>query len=104
MRRDPFQTCFAPGPTAWVIRMRSTAGTIRLAAAGVLLALVGVVGYFVALFHFASALPWLRNHALLFWVPVTLGGTLALLAVIRAPRGRRLGPSLLLGLEGLLAV
>jgi hypothetical protein len=97
-------------PTAPVCRRgmarpsATTPRTTLLAAGGGLLTLAGVVGYFVVGLHLAAALPWLRNHAVVSWVPVVLGGALAARAVARAPRGRRLVPSLLLAIDALLTV
>lgn len=82
----------------------ATSRTTRLAIAGVLITLLAVVGYFVVLFHFAASIPWFRNHAFPYWLAVALGGVLTLRAVLRAPRGRRLVPSVLLGVEGMLTV
>jgi len=68
-----------------------------LAAAGLGLGVVGVVGYFVVVFRLGAWLPSVRNYAVPNWMVVGFGITLSWLAVVRAER-RRL-PALLLGIN-----
>jgi AhpC/TSA family protein len=72
-------------------------GAPRLAAAGLALGAVGVVGYFVVVFRFGAWLPSVRNDAIPNWILVALGLGLSILAAFRAER--RVVPGLLLGLN-----
>lgn len=76
----------------------------RLAAAGTLLVLAGIVGYFIAVLRWGARLPWVRNDAVPNWLLVVSGLILASVALSRAARGRRLLASSLLGVNVLLAV
>src|SRR2546422_10418976 len=69
----------------------------RLAAAGLALGVVGVIGYFVVVFRFGAWLPSVRNNAIPNWILVALGLGLSVLALLRAER--RVVPGLLLGLN-----
>jgi peptidoglycan/LPS O-acetylase OafA/YrhL len=69
----------------------------RLAAAGLALGVLGVVGYFVVVFRFGAWLPSIRNDAVPNLILVALGVGLSALAVLRTTR--RLVPGLLLGLN-----
>ncbi len=68
-----------------------------LAAAGIALGVIGVVGYFVVAILLGARLPTVRNDALPNWVLVGLGLAFSAVAVARAQR--RLLPLLLLGLN-----
>jgi hypothetical protein len=59
------------------------------AVGGLVLTLAAVVGYFVVVMRFGAWLPQIRNDPVPNRVVVALGLALALLAVIRASRGRR---------------
>src|SRR5262245_41171711 len=76
---------------------------LGLALAGLLLGISGVIGYFALVFRLGAALPSLRNSALLNWIGVALGLALSGLAVTRTAAGRRTVPSVLLGLNVVVA-
>src|SRR5262249_50276335 len=69
--------------------------------AGLVLTLVGAIGYFVATVELAARYPWLRNHAAPSVVVVAIGLVLAVRGVV--PARRRLLPGLLLGLSVVVA-
>lgn len=75
-----------------------------LAVGGLALTLAGVVGYFVVVLHFAARLPQIRNDAVPNRLLVALGLALALLAVVRASRGRRRLSLMLAGVNVVVAV
>lgn len=75
--------------------------TLRPAAAGLALGVVGVVGYFVIALHLGARLPSVRNDAIPNWILVGLGLALSALAFVRARR--RVLAGLLLGLNVALA-
>lgn len=75
--------------------------TARLAVAGLLLVLAGVVGYFFVVFHAAAWVPWVRNDAGPNWILVALGLALSIVAIGRAPASRVV--RVLLGVEVVLA-
>jgi AhpC/TSA family len=79
-------------------RTRST----WLAAFGVALGLAGVLGYFFAVFRL-PAWPGIRNDAMPNWLLVAAGLGLSIWAATRAMPGRRLLPTLLIGLNVLIA-
>ena len=68
-----------------------------LAAAGLALVVVGVVGYFVVVLHFGAWLPSVRNDAVPSWILIALGLALSVLGLVRAQR--RVLPGLLLGIS-----
>ncbi len=70
-------------------RSPSPTQAASLAIGGLALTLAGVVGYFVVVIHFADRLPQVRNDAAPNRILVALGLALALLAIVRASRGRR---------------
>ena len=72
-----------------------------LAAAGFLLVLAGVVGYFVIILSAPALVPYLRN-AVPNWLVIGAGVLLSILAVRRAGAGRWL-PGVLLGVNVVLA-
>jgi AhpC/TSA family len=74
-------------------RGRATA----LAATGLAVGVLGVVGYFVLALRFGASLPSVRNDAIPGWILVALGLALSALAVVRARR--KLLPGILLGLN-----
>lgn len=74
---------------------------VLLAVLGLVLALVGIVGYFLVVFELGGRLPGVRNEAIPNWLLVALGLVLSTLAVVRA--GRRLVPGVLLGANVALA-
>jgi hypothetical protein len=59
----------------------------RLAIGGLVLVLLGVVGYFVVVFRMAAWLPSVRNDAVPNWLLVALGVGLSILAVGRVRSG-----------------
>jgi hypothetical protein len=77
--------------------------SVALAALGLILGLAGVVGYFVVVLRLGAWLPRVRNDALPNWIFVVAGLGLSTLATIRATRGRRLAPGILLGVNLVLA-
>jgi len=79
-------------------RSRATA----LAVAGILLGVVGIVGYFAIVLQLGDRLPWVRNEAVPNWLLVGIGLALSAVAVVRSRR--RLLPGVLLGLNGALAL
>jgi hypothetical protein len=68
-----------------------------LAAAGIVLGVAGVVGYFVVALRFGAWLPSVRNDAIPNWILIALGLALCALAVAQARR--RIVPAVLLGLN-----
>jgi hypothetical protein len=70
---------------------------------GLLLVVAGVVGYFVIVLSLDGRLPSIRNHPLPNWLLVAAGVALSVLAVRRAPPRRRVVPSVVLGVNLLLA-
>src|SRR5262249_61177679 len=78
---------------------RSRAG--MLAATGLALGVLGVVGYFVLVMNAGARFPSIRNHAIPSWILVALGLALSVLAVTRARR--RLLAGTLLGVNVALA-
>ena len=74
-----------------------------LAALGLVLGVSGVVSYFVVTIRFGARLPGLRNDPLAMWLVVAAGVALSGTAVARSRPGRRLGVSILAGLNVTLA-
>ena len=72
-----------------------------LAATGLVLGVLGVVGYFALVMGVGARFPWVRNHALPNWILVALGLALSVFAVARARR--RLLAGILLGMNVALA-
>jgi hypothetical protein len=72
-----------------------------LTAASLVLALTGVIGYFVVVFHLGQWLPSVRNNALPNWFLVAAAVGLSILAIRRAPTAWT--PKVLLGAEVVLA-
>jgi cytochrome oxidase Cu insertion factor (SCO1/SenC/PrrC family) len=70
---------------------------------GIVLGIVGVVGYFVVVLHFGAWLPRVRNEAVPNWIVVAVGLVLSAAALARAPRGRRALASVLLAANVLVA-
>jgi hypothetical protein len=73
-----------------------------LAAIGLALGVVGVVGYLVVAFRLGAWLPSVRNDAIPNWMLVVLGLALSVLAFVRARR--RVVPGILLLLNAGVAV
>jgi hypothetical protein len=78
------------------VRARRTRAPF-VAAAGVVLSIVGVLGYFLVVFRFGAVLPHVRNNALPNWILVEMGFLLSVFGLASAPRGRRRLPGVLLG-------
>ena len=72
-------------------------GTLLLAATGLALGVIGVVGYVVVVLRLGAWLPSVRNDAIPNWILVALGLALSGSALVRARR--RVLPGLLLGLN-----
>src|SRR6185369_12948812 len=74
---------------------------------GLVLVVLGTVGYFVAVIELGAWLPDLRNRALPNWFVIAAGLLLSFVAVSRASRGRKLPAIAILvlnlGLTGLWA-
>jgi AhpC/TSA family protein len=70
---------------------------LPLAALGLVLGVVGLVGYFVVTIRLGARFPSLRDYAVPSWILVALGLVLSILAVARARRRRLAG--VLLGLN-----
>ena len=70
-------------------RSEPTTRAAFLAVGGLAATIAAVAGYFVVVLRFGAWLPRVRNDAVPNRVLVALGLGLALLAVIRASRGRR---------------
>jgi peroxiredoxin len=66
---------------------------------GVALGFAGVAGYFLVVFRLGAWPPRVRNDAVPSWIVVAAGLALSGLAIVRATRGRRLLPGVLLGLN-----
>ena len=73
-----------------------------LSAAGLLLVLAGVVGYFAVVLSVPALVPWVRNRAAPNWLLVLAGLLLSILAVRRPGAGRWL-PPIVLGVNVVLA-
>jgi hypothetical protein len=73
-----------------------------LAAAGLLLVLAGVVGYFVVVLSVPALVPYVRDSAVPNWLLILAGVLLSILAVRRPGTGRWL-PGVLLGVNVVLA-
>ena len=81
----------------------STFRPTTVAFLGLLLVLGGVVGYFVIVLRFGGLLPNVRNDPVGIWLVIAAGVALSLLAIRRAPAGRRIMPAILVALNLLLA-
>lgn len=70
---------------------------LPLAALGLVLGVLGLVGYFIVTMRLGARFPSLRDNALPSWILVGLGLVLSTLAIVRARRRRLAG--VLLGLN-----
>ena len=70
---------------------------LGLALSGLLLGLVGVVGYFAVVLAVPALVPLVRNHAIPNWLLVAAGLALSIAAVRRAAPGRKVIARVLLG-------
>jgi hypothetical protein len=91
------------GPTDRTTTQSPPSRSTSLALLGLLLVLVGVVGYFVVLLRFGAHFPEVRNDPVVLWLVVAAGLVLSLLAIRGARAGRRLVPATILGLNLVLA-
>ena len=94
-----------PGAVSDATTVRTRA--LGLALLGLVLGVLGTVGYFVAVIELGPWLPELRNRALPNWFLIAAGLLLSFVAVSRASRGRKLAAIAILvlnlGLAGLWA-
>lgn len=82
----------------------SSSRTRFLAVGGLVLTLLGVVGYFVVALHFGATLPQVRNDAIPNWILVEMGIVLSAFGIASAGTGRRRLPVALTALNALVAV
>jgi hypothetical protein len=72
---------------------------MRTATLGLILAVAGVLGYFVVVFRLGAWFPGVRNDAIPSWLLVAFGLALSVRAVARATSGRRIVAGGLLALN-----
>jgi hypothetical protein len=70
---------------------------LGLALSGLVLGLLGVVGYFAVVLAVPALVPFVRDHAVPNWLLVVAGLVLSLTAVRRAAPGRKVTAGVLLG-------
>ncbi len=75
-----------------------------LAFGGFALTMLGVIGYFVVVLHFAARLPQVRNDAIPNWILIEMGIVLSAFGVATAGAGHRRLPVVLTVLNGLVAM
>jgi len=89
----------APVPGALSDATTERTRALGPALLGLTLVALGTVGYFAAVIELGAWLPDLRNRAIPSWCLITAGMLLALVAVNRASRGRKLGAVIVLVLS-----
>jgi hypothetical protein len=88
-----------PGPSDHTTAGGSSSRSTALAFLGLLLVLVGVVGYFLVVLRLGHRFPNVRNDPIALWLVVAAGLAVSVFAIGRARVGRRAVPAVVLGLD-----